>query len=326
MSAHRSLIATLALIATQVPIARGAEATPPAMQLGDTWTFRLTTSREGAPGVSYRLRYSVARRDPAGRWIIAEGSANEVPRTIQLMKGFVEDDRCIVDIAATRSLQPPPCTATMQAGDHWTELLEDERTRAVRVLGTETLHVPAGTFDSIRLEAIEQPAADAVRVQGANSQTYRALLWYAPALGIVVRAERDVLLASGSPWTHSVEELESSRRGDPEPVHTNRLLPPELHGSHAPQLVLSRDCSPQYPPEAFHAHATGTTGVRLAVDAEGRVTDSELIGASGPTAEHRQLDAAARASIARCRFKPATSASGEPQAATANVQYRWRIE
>ena len=324
--ACRSLVATLVLAMTQIPSARAADGGPLTLRPGDSWTFRLTLSQEGRPEVIAHPRYSVARQAPAGRWIIAEGSVDEVPGTIQLMKGYIEDSRCMVDVAGTRTLQPLPCTAAARVDDHWTVELEDGRTRDARVLGTETVRVPAGSFESLRLEVVEQPGAGAARTEGADTRTDRALLWYAPALGVVVRAERDVLRAGGLLRTHTVEVLESTSRGNAGSVHTNRLLPPDHHGSHAPRLMMTPDCQPKYPPEAVRAKATGKTRVRLAIDAEGHFRNSELIGASGRTAEHRLLDDAVKDSIARCRFKPATSASGDPEAATVDVQYQWRIE
>jgi TonB family protein len=326
MSACRSLLAMLALVSTQVPIARAEDVAAPPMQAGDSWVFRLTASSEGRPDVRYRLKYSVARQDAPGRWIIALGSVNELPGTIQLMKGFVDGDGCIVDVAETRTLQPRPCTPAIRTGEHWTMPLEDDRTRDVRVLASESIQVPAGAFETMRLEVVEQPARSAAGSGGVKPLTHRALLWYAPALGFVVRAEREFVRPDGSTSTRHVEVLESFSHASAAQVPTNRLLPPDHRGSHAPQLVMSPTCQPQYPVEAIRANAMGRTEVRLAIDADGRVTDRELIGASGRTPQHRLLDEAARDSISRCRFKPATSASGGPEAATVDVQYEWRLD
>jgi TonB family protein len=92
--------------------------------------------------------------------------------------------------------------------------------------------------------------------------------------------------------------------------------------------IIANDpsCTPDYPPAALRVKATGTTVVRLWIDDTGRVGQSEITGASGPTREHRLLDKTALAVLAKCPFVPGADASGRPVGAELSVAYTWRLE
>ncbi|MEF7612380.1 energy transducer TonB [Aquincola sp. MAHUQ-54] len=84
---------------------------------------------------------------------------------------------------------------------------------------------------------------------------------------------------------------------------------------------------PDYPRAALRAEATGTTRIRFTIDAGGKVAKSEIDRASGPTREHRQLDAAAVEALSKCAFRPGTDPEGRPVGgAIATVEYVWKVE
>ncbi|KPV04655.1 hypothetical protein APR50_21540 [Variovorax paradoxus] len=84
---------------------------------------------------------------------------------------------------------------------------------------------------------------------------------------------------------------------------------------------------PEYPRAALRAEATGTTRIRFTIDASGRVAKAEIDRPSGPTREHRSLDAAAVEVLSRCPFKPGTDSEGQPiGGAVATVEYVWKLE
>lgn len=75
-----------------------------------------------------------------------------------------------------------------------------------------------------------------------------------------------------------------------------------------------------YPSSAQREEATGTTGTRLGVGADGRVTSCDVTSSSGNSA----LDqAACRNLMRRARFEPALDRDGNPISSTFNKRVRW---
>ncbi|MFO1153910.1 MAG: energy transducer TonB [Rhodospirillales bacterium] len=93
-------------------------------------------------------------------------------------------------------------------------------------------------------------------------------------------------------------------------------------GSGGPGFSLGSAANPMpdYPPAARRRGIEGTVVLRVEVSAEGRPLAVEIAKSSGSDS----LDEAARAAIARWRFRPATRA-GEAVAATASVPVRFRL-
>ena len=77
-----------------------------------------------------------------------------------------------------------------------------------------------------------------------------------------------------------------------------------------------------YPSRALREEREGTTGFRVTVGPDGRVTDCSITSSSG----HADLDEAACANITRrARFKPATDGSGNPVQGAYSNRVRWVI-
>lgn len=92
------------------------------------------------------------------------------------------------------------------------------------------------------------------------------------------------------------------------------------------QIDVSSCAKPTYPAAAARAEATGTTRIRFTIDGSGQVTKAEIVGSSGPSREHRQLDRLAVEALGACKFRPGTDENGRPAGAFANVDYVWRLE
>jgi D-alanyl-D-alanine endopeptidase (penicillin-binding protein 7) len=75
---------------------------------------------------------------------------------------------------------------------------------------------------------------------------------------------------------------------------------------------------PAWPAEALAAKQSGTVTLRFLIERDGSVADSQVRKSSG----HPALDEAARVGIAKCQFKPASSA-GKPVKAWNMMQYVW---
>lgn len=77
-----------------------------------------------------------------------------------------------------------------------------------------------------------------------------------------------------------------------------------------------------YPSRALREERAGTTGFRVSVGADGRVTDCSVTSSSG----HGDLDAAACENIRRrARFTPAMDGEGQPTTGTYANRVRWVI-
>lgn len=77
-----------------------------------------------------------------------------------------------------------------------------------------------------------------------------------------------------------------------------------------------------YPSRALREEREGTTGFRVSVGPDGRVTDCQVTSSSG----HSDLDEAACANIRRrARFAPATDGEGQPTSGSYANRVRWVI-
>ena len=73
------------------------------------------------------------------------------------------------------------------------------------------------------------------------------------------------------------------------------------------KLAPTRDCRPSYPDAAARSGAQGATILAFQVDGTGKVTGVDVAHSSGLTREHRMLDAAAAAALARRKTMPRPS-------------------
>jgi protein TonB len=84
--------------------------------------------------------------------------------------------------------------------------------------------------------------------------------------------------------------------------------------------LISND---DYPASALRAEEEGTTGFRLSIGANGRVTNCQITSSSGSSA----LDSATcRLLTSRARFTPARDSTGSPTTDTHTARIVWRIQ
>jgi protein TonB len=77
-----------------------------------------------------------------------------------------------------------------------------------------------------------------------------------------------------------------------------------------------------YPARALREEREGTTGFRVTVGPDGRVTDCQVTSSSG----HADLDQATCDNVRRrARFAPATDGEGNPTSGTYSNRVRWVI-
>jgi TonB family protein len=144
-----------------------------------------------------------------------------------------------------------------------------------------------------------------------------------------------------SPLIRGLEQRAQAAAQPPTPFKNEalpaapRLLPPESVAAPVarpvakPALGNVAACAPKnddYPAAAVRAEATGTTRIRFAVDASGRLASAEVVKPAGTSREHRQLDRVALAKLSECTFKPGSDETGRAVGGTFEVEYVWKLE
>jgi protein TonB len=91
-------------------------------------------------------------------------------------------------------------------------------------------------------------------------------------------------------------------------AHAQTATAPPAPPASATMEVADGTCPrPDLPPGALR-QADGRTAVDLTVNADGHVVDGRIVGASGPTRDHRNLDAAVLTSLRQCTFQAVAGA------------------
>lgn len=90
-----------------------------------------------------------------------------------------------------------------------------------------------------------------------------------------------------------------------------------------PASIVFGSCpqKPAWPEAALQEKRQGAVALAFEVDADNTVLDSRVTGSSG----HPDLDEAARAGLAKCRFKAATQ-DGAPVRGWAKLTYKWKLD
>lgn len=80
-----------------------------------------------------------------------------------------------------------------------------------------------------------------------------------------------------------------------------------------------RGCRPEYPRAAVRAGAQGAVTMRLHVEADGTVSQVDVVQSSGTTYAHKLLDRAAVEAMLRCQVAPNKDAAGNAVPAEFNT-------
>lgn len=104
----------------------------------------------------------------------------------------------------------------------------------------------------------------------------------------------------------------------PAPPPPPRVVPPQRARANLNSYFSTDD----YPAAALRGNDQGTTGFRLTIGPNGRVTDCQVTSPSGSSA----LDqATCRILRARARYTPARDSSGNPASGTDSGRVTWRL-
>jgi protein TonB len=110
------------------------------------------------------------------------------------------------------------------------------------------------------------------------------------------------------------------------PVRVAPPPAPPVDLSRPPRMDAAACTRPDYPRAARRAEATGTTRLRLQIDASGRVVSTQVLQSAGRSREHRLLDRAAATALSQCRFEGGRDAQGRPTGGHTTVEYVWTLE
>ncbi len=109
----------------------------------------------------------------------------------------------------------------------------------------------------------------------------------------------------------------------PAPVVAPPAPPVKAQDARAKANLGSYVSNDDYPPAALRSEEEGTTGFRLSIGTNGRVTDCVVTSPSGSSS----LDATTcRLMRSRARFTPAKDSAGNPTTDTHTNRITWRIE
>lgn len=104
--------------------------------------------------------------------------------------------------------------------------------------------------------------------------------------------------------------------------------PPPRVAARKPEVANLSQCVPtsdDYPRAARRAEATGTTRIRLTVDAAGKLTNAEISHPSGMSREHRMLDKLALDKLSTCTFRAGIDSAGKPVGGSWEIEYVWKL-
>jgi protein TonB len=99
--------------------------------------------------------------------------------------------------------------------------------------------------------------------------------------------------------------------------------PKKVESARAKANLASYVSNDDYPPSALRAEEEGTTGFRLEIGPNGRVTNCTVTSPSGSKALD---DATCRLMRSRARFTPARDSNGNPTSDSTTSRITWRIQ
>ncbi|MFM0242359.1 hypothetical protein [Paraburkholderia phytofirmans] len=241
----KKTITAAVLFAIGVPMLAVAQSAPvPAVKTGDTWTY--VDTFEKAPSVWRQTHdeVTVLRATPSHIYYASKPSGSTQPPNEAIAGADWSRERNVngAEVVVNRPLAFP-----LSSGKTWnidyTELhpnklhASEKWSTHYRVVDTETVEVPAGKFQAIKVEAegdwvaqLEptQTVTQAVQVQQgdtamvthaqktgavqATGRTYKAI-WYVPEIGRWVKSVEEYYASNGVRNERYTSELESFKKG-----------------------------------------------------------------------------------------------------------------
>jgi hypothetical protein len=214
MSKFRFILATCLLCTLK------AHAELPLIVQGDSWRYTQAVEQPaGIRGASSVPEFQVLYRTKSNLWVIGVVEAR-MPVAALITKGkqpiwkivhLVRPDVCLIDILGGDSLAGSRGCNDLTDGESWVFQIngkEQTETATVSYQGTETVAVPAGVFQALKLfeERVSHPVNSS---DPGEEHRFRTTYWYATRVRGMVKVRRDFFAQDGSLSKTLVEELTS---------------------------------------------------------------------------------------------------------------------
>jgi hypothetical protein len=232
------IVASLSMLAGAAAWAQSVNA--PAIKAGDTWTYRETTEKGPSGWNQSRDEVTISRVTSSSIYYASKPSGSTQPPR-ELISGL--DWSRVRDVNGKETVVNRPLVFPLTAGKSWEiEYTEQHPTKVHKseqwnskytVVGFETIEVPAGKFNAVKVEAeghwtaelepmqtVVQGAqstadgtsmvtqAQRTRSEPATGRTYKAF-WYSPEVKRWVKSVEEYYSAGGVRNERYTQELES---------------------------------------------------------------------------------------------------------------------
>jgi hypothetical protein len=193
---------------------------PPPVSIGDSWTYKKTVKTLHNQSKSV-INYKITGKADEDKLAYQSMLADATVRTPMKWRdaGKVDADACLIDFGpgGTLGLQKS-CAISFAQGMDWDteETVDGIRSkRRYQVVGTENISVPAGTFDTTKIQADWQVVRGAAPKGKQNAygptERFRFMYWYSPETKGMVKVVREYFNDAGAVEATITEELDSYR-------------------------------------------------------------------------------------------------------------------
>lgn len=191
------------------------------ISVGDSWSYKKTVtigSSNTKSMINFKISSQTADNKLVYQSLLAEVKVAVLPQWRKI--GEIDAGGCLLDVGGGGALGlENTCHIDFEPGMDWDTEETDKSgqlsKRKYKVVGTETIHVPAGTFETTKIEAVWQgtkvsnPKASA----GENlaAERYQFTYWYSPETKAMVKVVRKFHNGFGAVESTVTEELDSFR-------------------------------------------------------------------------------------------------------------------
>lgn len=194
--------------------ARPADARAGTPRVGESWTYLTSGKWPTSPKRSIVIAVQSVANGVVTDGLRAEGMAADVQRSTGAQPMFMawngignEFSPYLAAYSDMNSLGTLRGFATPDVGAYWTQWYSEGK-----VIGQETVTVPAGSFQAYKVEVWSNRRATGGPTQaGIEPVRIQYLIWYAPSAKRYVRMQRRVISASGAENERDVFELVARR-------------------------------------------------------------------------------------------------------------------
>lgn len=204
----------------------------PLFAAGDSWIYRQTIFRAGTSPVITVKQYTIGFLNKLNEWMVAIKTPAEKTSQVEAVNNFIGTpafrigaDICMFDMLAPATLKRDrPCELPSKMGDVWVVDESNTYEQAIstyKVIGSELISVPAGSFSAIKIEGIrvvediktpEQQKLSASETSEVKSlpsgpRKYRTTYWYVHQTKAMAKILREHFDAAGLSSIDSVAEL-----------------------------------------------------------------------------------------------------------------------